>query len=163
MSYDELISLLNDYDDLACMIAVEYLKKHNLLPLVDRVRYEYKVDFGIIRPLRNVWIKLLNKDSLKFVEFYEDVYKFRRVPHYEDIITTALINILTGFIACAIYDYGKKLIPRLKRELEDFIKQAEVLFNYLIRVYAIRNACNSEKITYQKFLKLREYLKKKVF
>ncbi len=90
---NELCDFLNEWNDISTKATIHYFEKYNFLYLKDRIKYEYSADFGVIRPLRDVWIKLLDANSLEFVEFYENIYRFRKVPRYEDMLLTVLISI----------------------------------------------------------------------
>lgn len=161
---EELCDFLNSWDDLAAKAIIRYLENHDLPYLNNRMVDEYSADFGVCRPLRDVWVKLLDLDSLEFVEFYEGIYHFRKIPRYEDIIMTVLISIASGFAANELHDRykvwrGKKINERVH---DKFSKSKDVLFEYLTRVYAIREAYFLSKISNEKFNEIRDYLKRKI-
>lgn len=156
---------MNESDDIATKATIRYLEKHKLLYLKDRVKYEYSADFGVIRPLRDVWIKLLDINPLEYVEFYEDIYRFRKDPHYEDLFMTVIINIACNLASNELYERFRVWREKNKanKKLQDkFSKSSEVLFDYLVKIYAVREAYNLGEISYDKFEEVRKYLKRKI-
>lgn len=162
----DLCDLLNSWDEVATKAIILYLKEHRLLYLSDRVVYEYSADFGVVRPLRNVWIKLLDLDSLEFVEFYEDVYHFRKTPRYEDIYITILISLACGLAVNALYDRYKEWreASDVNNKLHDkFSESGKKLYDYLRKIYATRESYILGNISYEKFSKIRDFLKIEIF
>jgi len=163
--HTELCDLLNECDDIATKATIRYLEIHNLPYLKDRVIYEYSPDFGIIRPLREVWVKLLDFDPLDFVEFYEEIYRFRKVPRYENIFLAVLISIVSGLAANELHERYKIWRGKNKtnKKMHDkFSNSGDILFEYLTKVYAIREAHFLGKISYERFNKIRDFLKRKI-
>lgn len=161
----EFCNFLNECDSVAIEVTLYYLEKHNFSYLKDRVKSEYSADFGVIRPLRDVWIKLLDMNPIEYVEFYEDIYRFRKVPHYEDLFITVIISIVCNLASSELYERFKvwREKNRTNNKLQDeFSKSSEVLFDYLIKIYSVREACVSGEISYEKFEEIREYLKRKI-
>lgn len=161
---EELCDFLNLWDDLAAKAIIHYFENHDLPYLNNRMVDEYSADFGVCRPLRDVWVRLLDLDPLEFIEFYEGIYRFRKTPRYEDIIISVFISIASGFAANALYDEykvwrGRKINEKVH---EKFSKSGDVLFKYLTRVYAIREAYFHKKISYEKFIEIRDFLKRKI-
>jgi hypothetical protein len=157
---------LNIYGDVGAGAIIHYLEKHNFSYLKDRVRYEYSADFGVGRPLREIWIKILDIDSLEFVEFYEDVYRFRKFPRYENLLITVLVSIASGLAANDLYERFKKWKKKDKvnNDLYDkFSGSSLILLEYLIKVYAVREAFMQGKISYKRFEIIRDFLKGKIF
>ena len=104
---NDLCDFLNEENDIGTKATIHYFEKHNFLYLKDRVKYGYSPDLGGIRPLRDVWIKLLDANSFEFVEFYENVYRFRKVPRYEDLFLTVIISIACNLASSELYDKYK--------------------------------------------------------
>jgi hypothetical protein len=161
---NDLCDHLNEGNDIGTKAIIQYFEKHNLLYLKDRVKYEYSPDFGVIRPLRDVWIKLLNANSFEFVEFYENIYRFRKVPRYEDLFLTVITSIACNLVSSELYDRYKIWRKNKANEkiYDKFTKSAELLFDYLIKIYALREAYFFGEISYDKFEEIRDYLKKKI-
>ncbi len=156
---------MNESDAIATKVTIRYLEKHNLLYLKDRVKYEYSADFGVIRPLRDVWIKLLDVNPLEYVEFYEDIYRFRKIPRYEDLFITVLISIACNLASSELYERFRVWREKNKenRKLQEkFSKSSDVLFDYLVKIYAVREAYILGEISYEKFEEIRDYLRDKV-
>lgn len=167
--HTELCDLLNECDNIATKATIRYLKIHNLTYLKDRLIYEYSADFEVIRPLRDVWIKLLDFDSLKFVEFYEGVYRFRKVPRYENIFIMVLMSIASGIAANALYYalHERYKVWRRKNKINEkthdkFSNSSSILFEYLTKIYAIREAYFHRKISYEKFNEIKDFLRRKI-
>ena len=162
----EFCDLLNEWNNMATETVMSYLEKHRFGYLKSRVVYEYSADFGVIRPLRDVWIKLLDANPLEFVEFYEGIYRFRKSPHYENILLTVLISIASGFAANELHEKYKAWQRKNKdnEELhERFSRSAEILFEYLVRVYAVKEAYFNMEVSYEEFGEIRDFLKREIF
>lgn len=162
---NEFCDFLNEWNDIATRATVHFFEKHNFLYLTDRVKYEYSADFGVLRPLRDVWIKLLDVNSLEFVEFYESVYRFRKAPRYEDLFLTVLISIACNLASSKLYDQYKiwRENKANKKISDDFTKSAELLFDYLIKIYALREAHYFGDISYETFEEIKDHIKLKIF
>jgi phosphoenolpyruvate synthase/pyruvate phosphate dikinase len=154
-----LCDLLNASDEFAVKAAVHYFREHKWDYLADRILSDYSADFGVIRPLRDVWIKLLNFDYVKFIEFYESIYRFRKTPRYEDIFITVLLSIATGIAANEIHEQFKIWRRRNKETHEKFDNSGEVLIQYLMKINALREAYLFGELSFEEFNNLRDALK----
>jgi phosphohistidine swiveling domain-containing protein len=162
---NDLCDFLNEGNNIGTKATIHYFEKHNFLYLKDRVKYEYSPDFGGIRPLRDVWIKLLDANSFEFVEFYENVYRFRKVPRYEDLFLTVIISIACNLASSELHDRYKiwRENNTNKKIYDKFTKSAELLFDYLMKIYALRESYLFGDISYEKFEEIKDYLKEKSF
>lgn len=161
----ELCDYLNELDGVAARAAARYLERHDFTHLKDRIAYEYLSDFGNVRPLREVWARLLRFDVHEFVNFYEGVYRFRKVPHYEDLFMGALISIVTGVIAAELHEQIKSWCKRKKVNQQvygKFVSNTNVLWDYVLKAFAAREAYYFNVINQEKFINIRDFLKAKI-
>ena len=167
-----MLNALEEYDKIAIGASVQFFENHRLYELADRIKLVYSADFGAIRPLKHIYIKIFNTNSHKFIEFYEDIYKEREVPHYEDAFSVATL-ILAAIAAMGAYlspiigveysEWKKKSKQNKKHFSSQDLEETHYLFNYIIKAYAIRNAYYFKKIDQNEFLQLKNALKNVIF
>jgi phosphohistidine swiveling domain-containing protein len=160
-----LIKVLDKYDDVAVRTATKFLERHKLSQLVERVRLGYAADFGAIKLLKHVLVKLFHFKSRDFVEFYEGIYEDRETPHYEDLLA-AVTLILAALAAVGAYlspiigvEYAKWREKAKKDKqyiLEEDYKELLTLFKYLIMAFALRDAYFIRKISKEQFRELKK-------
>jgi len=156
------MSILTKYDDIAINTASEFFRRHNMTQLEERVRFGYAADFGVIRPLTHMLIKIFGLNSRKFIRFYEGIFRSREAPHYEDalaVVTVILVAIgifLSPIIGVEYANWRKRAKKDEQSISAEDYKEPLDLFKYLIRVFALREAHYVRKISRKEFLELRK-------
>jgi phosphohistidine swiveling domain-containing protein len=161
----ELCDFLQAWDQRAVEATEGYLIKHKLLYLRDRMLAEWVAEFGAARPLRHAWAELLNFDALQFVDFYEGVYRFRKVPRYEDILIATLLSIVAGVAANEFHDQFKRWRAKSKTNNDTyarFLESGTLLLDYLMRAYAARKAYLLGEVSEPEFEEIRRFLRSSV-
>jgi len=158
---EDLNQFFNAYQDISIKICNEYFIAHKFDDFTLRL-LQFSADFTSIRLMRNTWIDLFQLDPNKFLEFYEKNWSDREVPHYEDILLTICISIITGFFANLFYDkYKNYRTNAIKNQIENnkILKSSEPLMVYLFKIYAIREAYYKNLISLDQFKKIQKYVK----
>ena len=160
-----LIRVLNRYDDIAIRTTSEFFRRHGMPQLQDRTRFEYAADFGATRPLRHMLVMVFGLNGRKFVRFYEDVFRRREAPHYEDalVVATLIISAIAAIGAYLSPIIGVEYAKRRSRAEKDSLRVSPEdsremldLFEYLVKAFALRGAYYSKGISAREFRKLRE-------
>jgi hypothetical protein len=158
----ELCDILNQRDEVAFKAVTKYLDKHKLPYLKDRMLYELSTDFGAIKPLRETWIKVFDLNPIGITEFYEEVYRFRKIPRYENLLLTVLLSLVTSVIANVIYCDFKEWQQHKEVSILSRFKDSTIsLLDYLLRAFACLEAYYLGKINISSFNKTKLWLKSK--
>jgi phosphohistidine swiveling domain-containing protein len=163
---EELIKILDKYDDIAIRITASFFQRHNLPQLAERVLFWYAADFGVIKLLKHVIGELFHFKSRDIVEFYEGMYENRETPRYEDLIA-AVTLILAALATIGAYvspiigvEYSKwreKAKHDKKYIVEADYKELLNLLKYLIKVFALRDAYFTHRISKEQFKNLKKF------
>jgi hypothetical protein len=89
----QLSDALESYDEIAVGTASRFFRKHNMPQLEDRVIFGYASDFGGTRALKHVYMRVFDFNWLRFVRFYEKMFRRREVPHYEDALAVVTVTL----------------------------------------------------------------------
>jgi phosphohistidine swiveling domain-containing protein len=165
VNFNDLNQLFNDYQSISIKICGDYFISHKLEYFNHRLS-QFSADFTSIRLIRNTWIDCFHLDSKKFIDFYEKSWEDREVPHYEDLILTICISIVTGFFSNLLYEkYKDYRISRLNHQIDNrkILNSSESAIIYLFKIYAIRESYINNSITLDQFEKIQKYLKSNSF
>ncbi len=121
---------------------IKFFDNHNFKQLKERSELILLGDMSNVRHLAHTLVDLFEFHT-DFIGYYEGMYKYRKVPHYEDAIVLYTI-IITTFAAI-----GTWVSPIIGEEYKEFKKKREkekksinpnlILdeFEYFIKAYAI--------------------------
>lgn len=155
--------------DFTSKMAISFFENHNLKQFKERTEFIYLGDLNNIRQLAHTLMIFFEFRS-DFIRFYEDIFKHREVPHYEDAIilysliisTIAAFGTLISPIIGEEYKYRKRKNEKEKKEKIDSDLILDE-FEYFIKAYALRDAFYTREITNDEFFKLKEHLFNNIF
>jgi phosphohistidine swiveling domain-containing protein len=164
-NFEDINRLFNDYQSISIKLCGDYFLSHNFDYFNNRLS-QFSADFTSIRLIRNTWIDSFHLDSKKFLNFYEKSWEDREVPHYEDLIITICISIITGFFSNLLYDkYKDYRISRVNHQIDNgkILKSSEPAIIYLFKIYAIRESYINNSISIDQFKEIQKFLKSSSF
>lgn len=155
----DLTQFFNECQSDSIKICYEYFSSHKFEYFNHRL-LQFSADYTPIRFFRNTWIDCFKLDSKQFLNFYEKTWQDREVPHYEDLIVTICLSIITGFFANFLFDkYKEYQINGVPIDNKKILKSSKPLMIYLFRIYAVREAYIQNSISGDQFKEIQEYLR----
>jgi hypothetical protein len=154
---NSVIDLFDLLEDHAYYVVETYLKDHAWDDEAKRLRESRFIGVGTYRLLTNICIEYMDGSIEELIIFYERCKRPKDDPHYEDLITTSLIAIVTGILANFLYDYIKR--QDLNELASRFWKAFGRGVNYLFRARWLREKLWEKKISKKDHDVLLEYLR----
>lgn len=163
---DAVIELFNHFEEPAYLILLNYLKEYEWVDLVKRLKESRFVGVGTYRMLTNISINYLDDSVENLINFYERCKRPKDDPHYEDLIVTILIGVVTGILANICYDFIKNQFsynnPKKHKQLADELwKEYAGGINYLFRAKWAREMLWNKQISKEEHTFLLQNLKLK--
>jgi hypothetical protein len=147
---DAVIDLFDLLDDHAYQVVEAYLRNHAWDDEAKRLRESRFTGVGTYRLLTNVCVEYLDGSIEELIAFYERCKRPKDDPHYEDLITTVFIGVVTGILANRLYDSIKRQDSNFQY-LNELALQLWERFgrsvNYLIRARWLREKLWDKKIS----------------
>jgi hypothetical protein len=158
-SYFEVFDVLEED---SYNILMDYLSNNGWDDEAKRLKESQFIGVGIYRLLNHINIEYLDDSPENLIDFYGRCKRPKDEPHYEDLITTILLNIVTGIIACLLYDIIKELTRDASEEARKYIKSKYgKSIEYLFRGRWARELYWKKAISKEEYDKLLDFLKSK--
>lgn len=114
-SVDEIMSRIDQFEDLSYRVVGMLLKKHNFEEEYYRLEEGCYIGVGKQRILTRLCLEFLDGSWSKAISFYETCNRENDEPHYEDLTTTLLVAFAAAFLANVASELVKVSVSALKR------------------------------------------------
>src|SRR5690349_20758014 len=104
VSGESVFALFDLLENRAYQVLYGYLDSHNWHDEGQRLKESRFIGTGTYRLLTLISLEHLYDSPEQLVVFYERCKRPKDDPHYEDLITTALLSVVLGIIANFCYD-----------------------------------------------------------
>lgn len=153
--------LFDKLENTAYAVSEEYFKKTNLVDFEKRLQEGRFIGVGTQRLMIHTLYRLLGGDVESLVMFYRNAHRAEDDPHYEDIVTAVIINIVCGIIVNIIW--ANKDNPRTKNIIDDVknrTRQSTIVLVRLIKQWRLRGEFWANKINKKEYNKQLQLLNK---